>query len=60
VGVVVHKGRSLEEGHYTAVVRRLDGAWWFCNDADVQPLAKPELVLNSRKGAYILLYQKEE
>ena len=38
VGVVRHRGRSMQAGHYVAHVREpRDSSWWLCDDAHVTP-----------------------
>lgn len=34
VGVVTHKGRTADSGHYVAWVKQADGATWVCFDDD--------------------------
>eukprot|EP00347_Sterkiella_histriomuscorum_P005494 403356401 len=56
--VVLHKGQTIESGHYNCITRRLDGQWWFCNDSEIQRVTKVEHVLQSKKSASILIYEK--
>lgn len=59
IGLILHKGNSLEFGHYQAITKRLDGKWWFCNDSEIKHISEPEHVLASKKAVYLMLYQKE-
>jgi len=33
IGLVNHKGKTLESGHYVSFTKRLDGNWYHCNDS---------------------------
>jgi len=35
MGAILHKGKTLESGHYNCITKRLDGEWWFCNDSEI-------------------------
>lgn len=36
IGVIMHKGESIESGHYVSLTKRTpEGSWWYCNDAQV-------------------------
>lgn len=35
VGVIVHLGTAMENGHYTVFTRRYNNKWWYCNDSNV-------------------------
>ena len=50
---IVHRGDSLEMGHYTAGVFR-KGRWWRCNDDHVVAQEGPDP--DDLRNAYILFY----
>ena len=52
--VVLHWGRQLTSGHYTALVRA-GGAWHHCNDSSVGAMGDQEAAAASRR-AYLALY----
>jgi len=58
IGLIIHKGNSLGEGHYVALSRRNDGKWYYCNDAQVTEIEE-ELVTRSQRLAYLLLYRRQ-
>lgn len=35
VGIINHKGKTIESGHYVAFTKRFDGHWYHCNDSTV-------------------------
>lgn len=35
-GVINHKGKTIESGHYISFSKRFDGSWWYCNDAEIR------------------------
>lgn len=62
VGVITHKGRSSDSGHYVSWVQQRGDAWLKFDDAEVSK-ATIEDVLNLRGGgdwhmAYYLLYRR--
>mmetsp|Transcript_26156 Transcript_26156/g.25335 ORF Transcript_26156/g.25335 Transcript_26156/m.25335 type:complete len:115 (+) Transcript_26156:1698-2042(+) len=59
IGLVSHKGKTLESGHYVAFTKRQDGIWYNCNDDTVTRVQKVEQILEQKNQAYILLYQVE-
>ncbi|CDW89095.1 ubiquitin carboxyl-terminal hydrolase family protein [Stylonychia lemnae] len=59
IGAVLHKGKTLESGHYNCITKRLDGDWWFCNDSEIQQVQKEEHVLQSKKSVSVLIYEKQ-
>ena len=56
--VVLHHGRSMQEGHYSAYVRSgghgHEATWWHMNDAKVSRATEDEVRAAS---AYLLFYQ---
>lgn len=58
IGLILHKGKNMECGHYNALTRRLDGSWWFCNDSEIKQVSSEEHVLHSKKSVYLLVYRK--
>ena len=34
-GVINHKGKTMEGGHYLSFSKRFDGSWWYCNDSQI-------------------------
>ena len=57
VGTVMHKGRTLTSGHYTAMVKA-NNMWYSCNDIDVHMMQNVERHLHSRE-VYLLFYVQE-
>jgi ubiquitin carboxyl-terminal hydrolase 14 len=59
-GIVTHKGRSSNSGHYVGWVRLEDNKWVKCDDDDVEPVAEEDVFRLSGGGdwhsAYLLLY----
>lgn len=53
--VCIHEGSSISYGHYYAVVRARNGAWYECNDASVSPLSEERAL---RQQAYMLFYSR--
>jgi len=53
MAIVNHNGRTLDTGHYTALIRQ-NNTWYKCNDTDVVKSSLP----SSSALAYILTYQK--
>mmetsp|Transcript_18136 Transcript_18136/g.50816 ORF Transcript_18136/g.50816 Transcript_18136/m.50816 type:complete len:526 (+) Transcript_18136:3-1580(+) len=61
VGVLTHKGRSADSGHYTAWTKQADGNWVLFDD-DVLHIKKGDDILNLSGGgdwhmAYLLIYR---
>ena len=64
IGVVTHKGRSAEGGHYIGWVHASGDEWFKCDD-DIVTVVKTEDVLGLKGGgdwhtAYLNLYRKIE
>ncbi|KDD75798.1 ubiquitin carboxyl-terminal hydrolase [Helicosporidium sp. ATCC 50920] len=61
VGVLTHKGRSADSGHYVAWIRQEDGQWLLFDDDDVVPKKEEDVLALAGGGdwhmAYILLYK---
>ena len=56
--LVLHHGRSIHGGHYTALVRDARGQWRHCDDQHVSPETE-EHALNPTSGhPYLLLYTR--
>ncbi|EPY37733.1 cysteine peptidase, Clan CA, family C19 [Angomonas deanei] len=55
--VSVHEGRSINYGHYYAVVKARNGAWYECNDSHVSSLSVESAM---QKQAYMLFYTRVE
>ncbi|VDM93945.1 unnamed protein product [Onchocerca ochengi] len=59
-GVITHKGRSSNSGHYVAWVRVKGNHWAMCDDDEVHPVSTDDILKLSGGGdwhcAYILLY----
>ena len=57
MGVVLHRGQTLNSGHYSAVTRYGD-QWYECNDTDVTPLTDGEVkdMLVGRTGYQTVLF----
>ncbi len=61
-GVLTHKGRSADSGHYTAWVKQSEGVWVLFDD-DTLHMKKDEDILALSGGgdwhmAYLLLYRE--
>ncbi len=56
-GIVVHHGRSLRAGHYTAYVR-LAADWMHCNDGRLRHVSD-EVVLQQATSAYMFFFQRK-
>ncbi|GLC37506.1 hypothetical protein PLESTB_001754900 [Pleodorina starrii] len=52
----LHMHMSMHMGHYVAVVRGADGAWYRCDDDEVQTVSESEV--ESIKDAYVLFYER--
>ncbi len=64
IGVVTHKGRSADGGHYIGWVHASGDEWFKCDD-DIVTVVKTEDVLALKGGgdwhtAYLNLYRKIE
>lgn len=51
----IHEGRSIHYGHYYAIARESNGAWYEYNDSQVRRLSEDEAL---RSQAYILFYSR--
>jgi ubiquitin C-terminal hydrolase len=57
-GLVVHHGRSLRAGHYTAFVRLSGNRWLHINDNKVHHVSE-DVVLQQASSVYLLFFQRE-
>lgn len=61
VGVLTHKGRSADSGHYVAWVKQDDGHWIQFDDDEMIPRKEEDVIALSGGGdwhmAYLLLYK---
>lgn len=61
IGVLTHKGRSADSGHYTAWVKQSDDSWVLFDDDTLVPKKSDEILALSGGGdwhmAYMLLYR---
>lgn len=55
IGVIVHKGKEIQKGHYVAFVQDSYGNWLLCDDKDIKPVTQ-NIVLDQQ--AYLLIYRK--
>ncbi|KAI1696315.1 ubiquitin carboxyl-terminal hydrolase domain-containing protein [Ditylenchus destructor] len=59
-GVITHKGRASNSGHYVAWVRVKGDKWAMCDDDEVHPVSEEDVLKLSGGGdwhcAYVLLY----
>lgn len=59
-GIVTHKGRSSNSGHYVGWVCLEENKWVKCDDDDVEPVSEEDVFRLSGGGdwhcAYLLLY----
>lgn len=55
LGVIVHKGKDIQKGHYVAFVQDSYGNWILYDDKDYKPVT-PNIVLDQQ--AYVLIYRK--
>ncbi|VDK80186.1 unnamed protein product [Litomosoides sigmodontis] len=59
-GVITHKGRSSNSGHYVAWVHLKENHWAMCDDDEVHPVTAEDILKLSGGGdwhcAYVLLY----
>lgn len=56
-GFIVHRGDSVESGHYISYVKK-SGVWWCCNDDYIRRVNLSE-VLQAKKHSYIATYAKK-
>jgi len=63
VGVLTHKGRSADSGHYVSWVKQDDGSWIQFDDDEMIPRKEEEVLALSGGGdwhmAYLLLYRAQ-
>lgn len=36
MGLILHKGETIESGHYEAFTKRYDSNWYYCNDSTIK------------------------
>ena len=53
--VVVHHGRAMNQGHFTAFALNTDGEWYHFNDNIVTRVHEDRV---AAQQAYLLVYQK--
>lgn len=62
-GVLTHKGRSADSGHYVSWVKQSDSTWIQFDDDQLIPRKEDEIVTLSGGGdwhmAYLLLYRAQ-
>ncbi len=62
-GVLTHKGRSADSGHYVSWVKQSDNTWIQFDDDQLIPRKEDEIVTLSGGGdwhmAYLLLYRAQ-
>ncbi|CAM9616605.1 unnamed protein product [Ascophyllum nodosum] len=56
--VVLHHGRSIHGGHYTALVRDARGQWRHCDDQHVSPETEGHALNPTSGHPYLLLYTR--
>jgi ubiquitin C-terminal hydrolase len=58
--VIFHHGDTVENGHYTSVVRYNNVGWYECNDSTITVLDNNQLtrMITDSKTAYIIFYEK--
>ena len=54
--VVLHRGTTLSEGHYSAFAFRF-GKWWLCSDMKIMSVSE-SAVLKPSKESYLLFYKR--
>lgn len=61
-GVLTHKGRSADSGHYVSWVKQQDGSWVLFDDDELILKTDEDVMALSGGGdwhmAYLLLYQE--
>ena len=55
-GMVIHHGRAMDQGHFTAMALAEDGDWYEFNDHRVRRLASSDEVKSQQ--AYLLVYER--
>ena len=62
-GVLTHKGRSADSGHYVSWVKQADKSWIQFDDDQLIPRKEDEIITLSGGGdwhmAYLLLYRAQ-
>jgi ubiquitin carboxyl-terminal hydrolase 14 len=63
IGILTHKGRSADSGHYVSWVKQTDGQWIQFDDDNMIPRKEEEVLALSGGGdwhmAYLLLYKAQ-
>ena len=63
MGILTHKGRSADSGHYVAWVKHEDSQWIQYDDEDLIPTKEEEVMQLNGGGdwhmAYLLLFKAE-
>lgn len=63
MGLLTHKGRSADSGHYVSWIKQDDGQWIEFDDEDLIPTGEEEIKQLSGGGdwhmAYLLLFKAE-
>ena len=54
--VVLHRGTTLSEGHYSVFAFRF-GKWWLCSDMKIMSVSE-SAVLKPSKESYLLFYKR--
>lgn len=59
VAVVIHRGKTMQQGHYIAYVKE-QGAWYLCNDENITmvSLSSHSVKTEINTNGYILFYQQ--
>lgn len=64
IGIVTHKGRSADSGHYVSWTRKEDGQWIQFDDENMIPRTQEDVLALSGGGdwhmAYLLLYKAQK
>ena len=53
MAVLEHTGQNTERGHWTCT-KKMNGKWWFCNDAEVSELSTEQLQRHQSASMIIL------
>jgi hypothetical protein len=53
IGAIVHKGQTIENGHYWAYVCTSAGVWYKCDDSDVTLASKRAVLQDVSKDGYV-------